>query len=304
MTCQNRRQDLDLVGHPLLNRAGLWTVRHAFPVSEHTVGQYEIQYTHTGNLTLLPRDGSPMRIRGGDISILQPNTPHRCAYDMESPSTFIVMCVAPDPPFPCLPFASRKELETGLRLLREAGNCVVRGSPEVDTAYLALRAAVSRFGNKPKGSVPAWVLRGLLHQVFLYVLQSLSSTARLPRHAAVQRARRYLREHVSDHVSVRQVARTAGLSVARLHVLFHRETGETPADYRLRLRLGLAQRKLQNRDASVTDIAMELAFPSSQHFATCFKKHFGSTPSAYRRMSHKAYRRQVIERRQHVPAVL
>jgi AraC-like DNA-binding protein len=49
-------------------------------------------------------------------------------------------------------------------------------------------------------------------------------------------------------------------------------------------RLDLAQRKLLDGDASATDIAMELAFPSSQHF--------GFTPSAYRRMSRTAHRRE------------
>jgi len=49
-----------------------------------------------------------------------------------------------------------------------------------------------------------------------------------------------------------------------------------------RMKLAEAARLLEQSTLSITEIAMELGYPSSQHFATCFRHAYAQTPTAYR----------------------
>ncbi|SFV37373.1 AraC family transcriptional regulator, L-rhamnose operon regulatory protein RhaS [Devosia crocina] len=61
-------------------------------------------------------------------------------------------------------------------------------------------------------------------------------------------------------------------------------TNMTPVRYLQMVRLEAAKRWLSERaTATVTDIALEAGFTSSQYFATCFKRRFGLTPQECRR---------------------
>jgi AraC-like DNA-binding protein len=78
------------------------------------------------------------------------------------------------------------------------------------------------------------------------------------------------------------VADAVGLHPTRFHERFLIEIGQTPAEWRIRRRIALAQERLRVPDASVTEVAFALGFASSQYFATAFKKYTGRTPTEYR----------------------
>jgi AraC family L-rhamnose operon regulatory protein RhaS len=57
----------------------------------------------------------------------------------------------------------------------------------------------------------------------------------------------------------------------------------SPMKFLARCRCELAARRLVERPAaSVTEIAFDSGFSSSQYFASQFRRHLGCTPSAYR----------------------
>ncbi|ODT47856.1 AraC family transcriptional regulator [Devosia sp. 63-57] len=61
-------------------------------------------------------------------------------------------------------------------------------------------------------------------------------------------------------------------------------TNMTPVRYLQMIRLEAAKRWLSERaNVSVTEIALEAGFTSSQYFATCYKRRFGLTPQESRR---------------------
>ncbi|MGH7146022.1 MAG: helix-turn-helix transcriptional regulator, partial [Planctomycetota bacterium] len=82
---------------------------------------------------------------------------------------------------------------------------------------------------------------------------------------------------------VGELAARAGIGRSRLHLLFERHLGQSPAACALRLRLRAAQAALRDTAEPVTALALRLGFSSSQHFATAFRTQFGLTPTAYRR---------------------
>jgi AraC-like DNA-binding protein len=74
-------------------------------------------------------------------------------------------------------------------------------------------------------------------------------------------------------------------SPSHLKSEFRAATGLPPAEYHRRQRLARAWRELCRGGRSVTEVAFAFGFPSSQHFATAFKRMTGLTPSAARRAS-------------------
>lgn len=88
---------------------------------------------------------------------------------------------------------------------------------------------------------------------------------------------------LEEHVTVGQMAAAAGLSPSRFHARFLAEAGQTPADWLRRSRLRRAKRLLAATERPVTAIAFDLGFPTSQYFATVFRRYTGMTPMEWRR---------------------
>lgn len=76
-----------------------------------------------------------------------------------------------------------------------------------------------------------------------------------------------------------------GLNYRDLNRRFSAQVGCSISQYWLRERVRSARDRLANSDENVTDIATELGFSSSQHFATTFRKITGLTPSEFRRQA-------------------
>lgn len=72
------------------------------------------------------------------------------------------------------------------------------------------------------------------------------------------------------------------LSYRQLSRHFHAVLGYTPKQFQLQCRIREAERLLCATRLSVTSIALELGFASSQHFSTQFARFCGLPPSTYR----------------------
>ncbi|MCA0757879.1 AraC family transcriptional regulator [Paenibacillus sp. N4] len=83
--------------------------------------------------------------------------------------------------------------------------------------------------------------------------------------------------------SVDELASFAGVSASHFYRTFQEYTGEPPITFAERLRVKEACRQLETSRNSITDIAFRLGYPSSQHFATVFKRYIGTTPTQWRK---------------------
>lgn len=91
-----------------------------------------------------------------------------------------------------------------------------------------------------------------------------------------------LHSRLDSGVSLAKLSTEAGLSRFHLLRLFKEQTGRTPAQYHLDLRIQRAQRLLRTSDATVSDIAQQCGFLDHSHFARTFRRRVGCSPSAYR----------------------
>lgn len=106
------------------------------------------------------------------------------------------------------------------------------------------------------------------------------------------RARDLLCEDRERPLSIRAVAREISISPYHFIRQFEALFGETPHQFRRRVRLDRAKRLLALGRHSVTDVCMEVGFSSLGSFSGLFRRDIGATPSAYRR------RMRAIERLQ------
>lgn len=101
--------------------------------------------------------------------------------------------------------------------------------------------------------------------------------------ARVRRVLDWLDVNHGDIPDVETMARHAGLSQALFHRYFKEITGCTPHDYELRLKVDRAAEVLEaTPKVSVTHLAHDLGFSSSQYFATVFKRYHGVSPTVFR----------------------
>jgi AraC family L-rhamnose operon regulatory protein RhaS len=130
------------------------------------------------------------------------------------------------------------------------------------------------------------VVRAALHELLVQVVRDHDqAVARVPTNAPsepVRKALRWMEQNLADDFSVEELARVVGLRPSRFHERFVAETGFTPAEQRTRLRVRRAKQLLRVPSATVTDIAFDLGFSTSQYFATVFKNQVGLTPKQYR----------------------
>jgi AraC family transcriptional regulator len=63
---------------------------------------------------------------------------------------------------------------------------------------------------------------------------------------------------------------------------FKAETGRTPYEYLLNLKIEKAKKMLKSNEYTVTEISMMCGFSSHSHFTSTFKKKVGISPTEYK----------------------
>jgi len=96
----------------------------------------------------------------------------------------------------------------------------------------------------------------------------------------LNRAIDYIQNHYDEELSLTRLAEIACFSKFHFHRLFLFLVGETVSDFVRRIRLEKSLHKLVlDKGKSITEIAIECGFSSSQNFAKIFKTQYGVTPS-------------------------
>lgn len=98
----------------------------------------------------------------------------------------------------------------------------------------------------------------------------------------VSKALRHIEEHLTEPVSLDDLACRAGMS--RFHFLrvFQRVAGQTPYQYVVSLRLTRAAITLRQTQAPVSEIALDAGFGDLSTFNHRFRNMFGKTPTKFR----------------------
>ena len=98
---------------------------------------------------------------------------------------------------------------------------------------------------------------------------------------AVQRMQDYIDGHLSEEITLADLARASFYSPWYSYRLFKQWVGMTPADYIRRLRLSKSALRLRDFDCRIVDVAFELGFGSVDGYQRAFYREFGCNPREY-----------------------
>jgi AraC family transcriptional regulator len=94
----------------------------------------------------------------------------------------------------------------------------------------------------------------------------------------------YIDAHLDEPIDLARLAAVANFSAFHFHRIFAAHNGETLGSYLTRRRVELAgMRLLSQPRLSVLSVALAVGFGSAEAFTRAFKKHFGCTPSQWKK---------------------
>lgn len=125
-------------------------------------------------------------------------------------------------------------------------------------------------------------LRNLLSNFLLGAVESEARRAPEPRGEPMRRVLEHIERNIAESIPLKALAELAGLSLPRFKSSFRKLLGVPPREYILRKKVDSAKALLLEGRLSVTDIALQLQFSSSQYFATVFKRFAFATPTEFR----------------------
>ncbi len=153
-----------------------------------------------------------------------------------------------------------------------------------------IRDCFRRIGEAIKGHKSPSHLAIYINELLLYLLE-LFRSQKISRNKSLTNAQRTVELFLSSlHGSIAEpwtlesMAECCGLGITRFTYYCRRVTNLTPQHYLSRLRLRAATKLLENApEKSITNIAHECGFATSQYFATTFRKQHKVSPSHYRK---------------------
>ena len=99
----------------------------------------------------------------------------------------------------------------------------------------------------------------------------------------IQKAKMYILDHISNNLSVKEVAEYVHLSPEYFTKLFKKETGQNIKTYIMQQKVEVAKDLLDHSEIPVSLVALELGYSNFSHFTQMFKKFENMTPSDYRK---------------------
>ena len=131
-------------------------------------------------------------------------------------------------------------------------------------------------------------IKGKLYELF-YVLSNRCRNENNPRTTKsldkLKIVLKFVERSYMHKITVAEVADRIDFSESHFMRYFKENMGTSFVDYLREYRLTMAARLLIASDASILSIAEEVGFDNLSYFNRAFKKHYGVTPSQYRRLT-------------------
>lgn len=121
---------------------------------------------------------------------------------------------------------------------------------------------------------------------FARYLRQASASSRPLTSNMLSRLREYVVAHLSERILVADLAKQVGLQPNRFAVTYSEQTGQSPHQFVLALRVENATELLRNSRLSLADVAIACGFANQQHLTNTMRRYLGITPSRYRAEQH------------------
>lgn len=276
------------IGLPLLDNGGYNAFHAADPLNWHTHHGFEYVFLLEGSASYEDKRGQIYRLKGGEFFLLPPGTLHRASENFNEPCEMCWLVFAPARPLAAhhTPFTG-DDLKIIIAACKRVGNDVRPMNRLLRQTVERFRDALMEHASANPRPLTAVYLRSIVCQLILEAtLQIEAFSAAMPG-CYVAAAITYMKMHLAENVRIPDIVRHLGFSESYTYAMFKGQTGQSPNDYLLRLRIQKAKELLCSSSRSITQVAEETGFNSSQYFARSFRKYAGQTPTEYRQGSDK-----------------
>jgi AraC-like DNA-binding protein/ligand-binding sensor protein len=130
---------------------------------------------------------------------------------------------------------------------------------------------------------------GTLHNIVENIIGQISSFQGIPHALAMRKAEAYIKKNLTKKLTLREIAKVAGLSPPYFSTIFKDEMGENLSRYINRLRVEKSIKMLLETDFSLSDISTECCFQDQSWFSKIFKSFTGISPGKYRNQGGPTY---------------
>lgn len=215
-------------------------------------------------------------MQGGDLLVVFPGERHGAEDFVQNRTSlaYLLMAVPTEiPRFCMLEEEERSALWEQLKLLKGR---MLKVSPSVCRTMDRLFDHVNTGLPLERARIRTELMR------FLFQILEEAGEADKSLPADIAAVIRYIREAREEMPDIAKMAALVNLSESRFKQKFKQATGIPPAEFTVREKIRESQTLLKDPARTVTSIAMELGFSSSQHFSVLFRKYTGLSPIQYR----------------------
>jgi AraC-like DNA-binding protein len=283
---------------PLLTHVSEATCSRYYARETHSHPVLELCYVLSGHAQRTVGSES-YRVGPGDIFVIRPGEPHGARADAAEPCRFFAIGFDHRRLPMRAPTAVRdvslavEQAEALEGEMRDFEQRVIPGGQGCERILRRILLELDRVDGGPaERALTILQIQALLVELLVFVARcSLASReqmrgaqrVRVPARQEFQRLLDWLRTRLASPPALREMAARVGLSPAHFTVAFKREVGRTPIEHLTTLRIDEAARRLaSDQDATVTAIALDLGFSSSQYFSQVFRRAKGCTPKQWR----------------------
>ena len=236
------------------------------------------------------RGGRRLALTGDHFLLVPPGLRHRAARDVRSPTVHSSITIDLNAPVRSgCPF-TRAELDWVRARLGVSKPEVRSMTPLLRRRARALHRMIHQHPEHAPAPDEAAAMRLEIAGILIEAAKVGEARSTVQEAGLVTATIAYLERHFNKPVQMDAAAETIGCSRSRFYAVFRRETGMSPNDWLLRLRVEKAVALLAEGAHSIAETAHATGFTSHAYFCQVIRKYTGRSPSSHRGAS-KAFNR-------------
>lgn len=245
---------------------GYFDCKPSYSVQRNLFSSYLLIVMLTGALSWQTRHGRGVA-RPGQALLLDCNEPHSYAAQGKCSFTFVH-------------FAGGQSAAIYEEIERSGGNMIHLPDPNALSETIGEMLSCLRSDRRlNEGQTSA-----MIYSMLMKLLErSGASGEGATGHPTVDRAIAYIQAHLTDRLTVEEIAASIGYSASYFSHLFTVETGMSPYQFVVKSRVEQAQQLLMTTRLTVQEIAFQCGFNSAANFCYTFRRMAGVSPHAYRK---------------------
>lgn len=146
---------------------------------------------------------------------------------------------------------------------------------------------LTQFRDQKLDDVTELQLIAELYKLLAFLMEELPSKSMSDSNILIQnyikQTKKIIHTQYSKTLKVSQIAKKLNLNRSYLYKIFKEETGYSIKDYLGQIRMEKSADLLTSTTFHISEIANAVGFPDALAFSKAFKKHFGQSPSNYRK---------------------